>query len=157
MAVITAILGGFWIALTVTFLTKRLEFTRGEKYFYKFVTEIELLKKFKNASANLLKRSWLNYKTRKNKGNNVKEILKNERLLQSSVREIRKLKEKARKYQDLMINLEWSDDIKSEKLPHLNNYNSNLTVIEKKIDKIEINLRLIEEKMNKICNLFEKK
>lgn len=151
-------MGGLWIALTVTFMTKKLEFTRGEKYFYKFVTEIELLKRFKNASADLLKRSWLNYRTKKYKSENIKEVLKNERLLEKSVREIRRLKEKARKYNDKgsMLNLELTDQVGDDRMPSYANLNVQINHLEKKVNKIELNIDLIGQKVNKIFDLLNK-
>ena len=137
-------------------MTQRLEFTRGEKYFYKFVTEMRLLKEFKIASADLLKKCWLNYRTKKYKGNNQKEIRKNERLLKKSVQEVRKLKDKARKYNDegSIINMKITDQLNDDavflKCLQMGSF-------EKKLEKIELSVKQLDEKLAIIYELINRK
>lgn len=137
-------------------MTQRLEFTRGEKYFYKFVTEMKLLKEFKIASADLLKKCWLHYRSKKLKNNNTKEIRKNERLLKNSVQEVRKLRDKARKHNDKgsIINLEIADQLNEAnvctKCVKMGDF-------ETKLYQIELNVKQLDERLGMIFELIDKK
>jgi len=158
IAVKAAILGVFWIAITVAIITQKLEFTRGEKYFFKYITELNLTKEYRNASADLLKNTWLHYRS-KNKNQDLKEIIKNENLLQNSIQQVRKLKEKKRQHNDQSLKLmmgmnEYAGDkhnkaaTMSQQQQH--NYGQHLCIneMENKIENINI-------KLDKIYNLLE--
>ena len=150
VAVSAAILGVFWIAITVAIITQKLEFTRGEKYFFKYITELNLTKEYRNASADLLKNTWLHYRS-KNKNQDLKEILKNEKLLQNSVQQVRRLKEKKREHNDQSIKLMMGmNESVSDKHKTASQHNYNLIVndLENKIQNINI-------KLDKIYNLLE--
>jgi hypothetical protein len=161
IAVGCGLFGVFCTALLVAVINKKLQFTRSEKFVYQFVREIEMAKKVKIASSNVVKNCWRLYKIQtklssalvnsdisdESKRLLIKQAretaVSKQRNLLHSIREVRELKEEQRNLIDASesrIDIYQQNEETNNILKQLNIVTNNL---EEKVNSLDKKLETI--------------
>lgn len=157
ISVLSGLFGVFCTALLVALISRKLEFSRAEKYVYQFVTEIELKKQLQHAAANIIKQGWLLFRYKKQ---NVQKKIKNSELIEMqrkmllNIQKIRSIKDEQRKILDnsvtsLELYRQQQDTVAI--IQQLCKISENL---EKKVDKIEDKMESLEIHLQSIQDMI---
>ncbi|XP_027525117.1 small conductance calcium-activated potassium channel protein 2-like [Corapipo altera] len=93
VCLLTGIMGAGCTALVVAVVARKLELTKAEKHVHNFMMDTQLTKRVKNAAANVLRETWLIYKSTKlvKKVDHAK-IRKHQRKFLQAIHQARKLR-----------------------------------------------------------------
>ncbi|XP_055648962.1 small conductance calcium-activated potassium channel protein 2 isoform X1 [Falco peregrinus] len=101
VCLLTGIMGAGCTALVVAVVARKLELTKAEKHVHNFMMDTQLTKRVKNAAANVLRETWLIYKSTKlvKKIDHAK-VRKHQRKFLQAIHQLRSVKMEQRKLND---------------------------------------------------------
>ena len=161
IAIISGLCGVLFITLLIAVITKRLQFTTSEKYVDDFVNNLELSKEIKSVAANIVKTAWCLHKSKTNPQKyNLKfmsmENLKQNRSLLMNIQKLRGLRQYQRNLNNSSINThEIYRQCKSSDL-ELNKLGKTTLSLDFQMNKVQNNMKLIEDKLDIMNQLLEK-
>ncbi len=154
-------LGVFCTALLVALISRKLEFTRAEKYVFQFLKEIELKKELRNCAADIIKQGWLMFKLRSkrlkfdyNPNCSKSDLIKIQRKLLVDIQNIRSIRHEQTKITDssvTVLELYRNQQDSTKIMERLCNVTEKLEI---KVSKIEDRIESLEMHIQSIHSML---
>ncbi|XP_069737387.1 small conductance calcium-activated potassium channel protein 2 [Phaenicophaeus curvirostris] len=144
VCLLTGIMGAGCTALVVAVVARKLELTKAEKHVHNFMMDNQLTKRVKNAAANVLRETWLIYKSTKlvKKIDHAK-VRKHQRKFLQAIHQLRSVKMEQRKLNDqanTLVDLAKTQNIMYDMISDLNERSEDF---EKRIISLETKLETL--------------
>ncbi|KAM6111380.1 LOW QUALITY PROTEIN: small conductance calcium-activated potassium channel protein 2-like [Phoenicopterus ruber ruber] len=144
VCLLTGIMGAGCTALVVAVVARKLELTKAEKHVHNFMMDTQLTKRVKNAAANVLRETWLIYKSTKlvKKIDHAK-VRKHQRKFLQAIHQLRSVKMEQRKLNDqanTLVDLAKTQNIMYDMISDLNERSEDF---EKRIVTLETKLETL--------------
>ncbi|XP_064900864.1 small conductance calcium-activated potassium channel protein 2-like [Columba livia] len=144
VCLLTGIMGAGCTALVVAVVARKLELTKAEKHVHNFMMDTQLTKRVKNAAANVLRETWLIYKSTKlvKKIDHAK-VRKHQRKFLQAIHQLRSVKMEQRKLNDqanTLVDLAKTQNIMYDMISDLNERSEDF---EKRIITLETKLETL--------------
>ena len=137
----------FSTALLVAVISQKLELTRSEKYVHNFVASIELAKAHTHQAANVVKFGWKVWFLKRKGKQMIIPYIQAQRQLLTSIHYSRKIKQQQRKLNDNCVTLLEMYSVQSSTGTTVDQTAEKVTVMERKVDKMEDKLIEINQGM----------
>ncbi|KAM9251370.1 small conductance calcium-activated potassium channel protein 2-like [Cariama cristata] len=144
VCLLTGIMGAGCTALVVAVVARKLELTKAEKHVHNFMMDTQLTKRVKNTAANVLRETWLIYKSTKlvKKIDHAK-VRKHQRKFLQAIHQLRSVKMEQRKLNDqanTLVDLAKTQNIMYDMISDLNERSEDF---EKRIVTLETKLETL--------------
>ncbi|XP_033959445.2 small conductance calcium-activated potassium channel protein 2 [Pseudochaenichthys georgianus] len=130
VCLLTGIMGAGCTALVVAVVARKLELTKAEKHVHNFMMDTQLTKRIKNAAANVLRETWLIYKSTKlMKKIDHSRVRKHQRKFLQAIHQLRSVKMEQRKLSDqanTLVDLSKMQSVMYELMSELNDRSEDL-------------------------------